>query len=373
MDPLEKEAQESRKNESACLEPTGERYLPWVDDPVMTYEHLHRYAYTSRYIEGKRVLDLASGEGYGSALLARKALSVVGIDLDEKTVRHARKKYMEGNIHFIVGSVTEIPLAARFDVVVCFELIEHIQDHGKLLSEIKRLLAPGGILVISTPNRPEYHLLEPSNPYHVKELDFEQFKSLLERFFARVRFLGQRVYCNSSLWAADPSSSGAGSGLFIDRNADGFFVSEADSRSPLYFIGLASDGEVPPSPANDLLADNSNSLLKERDRIQSELQATIRSQQEALDWRKEQVRQCEIIIKAREEAIQWQASQISEWQTENDYQRKQIEELGKQIHLLQSGRAWKLLQRFFEFRDRVLPPPSARRRIYDRLIGKIRL
>jgi O-antigen biosynthesis protein len=380
MDPLEKELQENRKNERAGLEPTGERYLPWAGDPVMTYEHLHRYAYASRYIEGKRVLDLASGEGYGSALLARTAFSVVGIDIDPKTLRHARRKYAGANIHFIVGSVTEIPLAARFDVVVCFELIEHIQDHGKLLSEIKRLLAPGGILVISTPNRPEYHLLEPSNPYHVKELDFEEFKALLARFFVHVRFLGQRVYCNSNLWASDPSSTGKSAELFINRNDDEFFVSEADRRSPLYFIGLASDTEVPPSPANDFLVDSSNSLLKERDRIQRELEATIRSQQEALAWREEQERQFQIIISAREEALQWRASQISAMQDkfrnqqlENDYQRKLIEELEKQMHLLQSGRAWKLLQKFFAFRDRILPPLSAGRRIYDRILGKIKL
>ena len=373
MDPLEKEAQENRKNERAGLEPTGERYLPWADDPVMTYEHLHRYAHASRYIEGKRVLDLASGEGYGSALLARTAFSVVGIDIDEKTVRHARRKYAGANIHFVVGSVTEIPLAARFDVVVCFELIEHVQDHDKLLSEIKRLLAPGGMLMISTPNRPEYRLLEPSNPFHVKELDFVEFRALLERFFSHVRFLGQRVYCNSSLWATESPSSETGSGMFIDRGPEGFWVSQTDRRAPLYFIGTASDAEVPPGPASDVLVDNTNSLLKERDRIQSELEASIRSQQEALAWREAQERQFQIIISAREEALQWRASQIDGMQLEKDYQAKQIEELEKQLRILQSGRAWKLLQKFFAFRDRILPPLSTGRRIYDRFLGKIKL
>ncbi len=373
MEPFKKTAQERHEDEGSGLEPTGERYLPWADDPVMTYEHLHRYAYASRYIEGKRVLDLASGEGYGSALIARTAFSVVGIDIDEKTVRHAHRKYAGANIHFVVGSVTEIPLAARFDVVVCFELIEHVQDHDKLLSEIKRLLAPGGMLMISTPNRPEYRLLEPSNPYHVKELDFEEFRTLLKRFFSQVRFLGQRVYCNSSLWATESPSYGPGSGMFIDRGADGFLVSQADRRAPLYFIGTASDTEMPPGPASEFLADNTNSLIKERDRIQSELETSIRSQQEALAWREEQERQFQIIISAREEALQWRASQIDAMQLEKDYQAQQIEGLEKQLRILQSGRAWKLLQKFFAFRDRILPPLSTGRRIYDRFLGKIKL
>ena len=103
-----------------ALESTGERYLPWAEDPVMAYEHWHRYAYVSQFAQGKRALDLASGEGYGSALLAQTARLVIGIDIDERTVQHARRKYPGANRHFLVGSVTDIPLKSQFDLICLF-------------------------------------------------------------------------------------------------------------------------------------------------------------------------------------------------------------------------------------------------------------
>ncbi len=388
------EAQQHRAIENGRLKPTGERCLPWANDPVIAYEHLHRYAYACRHAAGKSALDLACGEGYGSSLLARTARLTIGIDIDEKTVHHAHAKYAADSLHFAVGSATEIPLAERFDIIACFELIEHIRDHDKLLSEIKRVLAPEGLLVISTPNKPVYRLLEPSNPFHVNELDFEEFRALLARFFRQVKFLGQRVYCNSNLWPFPPKSSGMGSVLFMDRNAEEFFVLETDRRSPLYFIAIASDAEELPVLDGEVMVDISNALLEEKDRIRRELEETIGSQREALAWREGQVRQFQSTIGSHEQALAWRASQINDLQDKIRYQqlesdsqkkqldnqgkqlasqRRQIEELEKQMYLLRSSRAWKLIQRFYRIRDRALPPRSARRRFYDRLIGKIKL
>jgi cyclopropane fatty-acyl-phospholipid synthase-like methyltransferase len=74
------------------LEWTGERYLPWIKDFQMHYEHLHRYAFAAQLVKGKRVLDLACGEGYGSNMLAQEAESVIGLDIDEKVVYHASNR-----------------------------------------------------------------------------------------------------------------------------------------------------------------------------------------------------------------------------------------------------------------------------------------
>src|SRR5262245_62233265 len=79
------------------LEWTGERFLPWIKGSTTAYEHLHRYAYAATLVKDKRVLDLASGEGYGSNILARAASSVVGIDIDENVIRHATVKYGSSN------------------------------------------------------------------------------------------------------------------------------------------------------------------------------------------------------------------------------------------------------------------------------------
>jgi SAM-dependent methyltransferase len=391
---LRERDEESREHES--LKPTGERYLPWAHDPVMAYEHLHRYAYLARHVQGKSVLDLGSGEGYGTALLARTAARAVGIEIDPQTVHHARLRYQGDHLYYLLGSVAEIPLKCRFDVVVCFEVIEHIRDHEKLLREVKRILAPGGLFVVSTPNRPEYRILEPSNPFHVKELDFEEFRGLLASHFAELQFLGQRVYCGSSLWPANRHGSEAVSPLFIDRTAEEFVISESEQRNPLYFIGLASDSALGPEFTGEVFLDSSNSLLKEKERVQREQEGTIRSQKEALAWRQEQVNQSRATIDSQEKALEWRATQISDLhnhieelnaahqsvQTSLEARIHSLEShiqtldsdiqiLKSQIRSMESSRSWQLTQGFVRVRDRVFPPLSRRRKVYDSVIRRI--
>src|SRR5437870_1677877 len=164
------------------LEWTGERFLPWIKESAVAYEHLHRYAYAATLVTGKRVLDLASGEGYGSKMLSASAASVVGIDIDENVVRHAAEKYSSKTLQFLSGSITSVPIREdhSFDVIVCFEAIEHIDDQIGLLAEVKRLLKPDGAFVVSTPNKAIYHdESAEENPFHVKELYFDEFQQLL--------------------------------------------------------------------------------------------------------------------------------------------------------------------------------------------------
>src|SRR5215475_649778 len=152
------------------LEWTGERFLPWIKESTIAYEHLHRYAYASTLVKKKRVLDLACGEGYGSNLLASAAASVVGIDIDANVISHASEKYRRENLRFLTGSITAVPIQENhcFDVIVCFEAIEHIENKDGLLAETKRLLAPEGVLIVSTPNKPIYDGESPEkNPFHV--------------------------------------------------------------------------------------------------------------------------------------------------------------------------------------------------------------
>src|SRR5262249_7600506 len=141
---------------AADLPEDGERYLPWMTDPTISYEHLHRYWFARALARGRRVLDLGSGEGYGSALLAEVAASVTGLDLDPRAVAHARSRYARPNLEFCEGSMTAVPLEGPFGVVVCFEAIEHIAEHDALLSEVKRLLEPGGLFIVSTPDKKVY-------------------------------------------------------------------------------------------------------------------------------------------------------------------------------------------------------------------------
>src|SRR6266404_3605010 len=108
------------------MEFTGERFLPTVEGELKT-EHFHRYAFSFPFVRNKIVLDIASGEGYGSAFLARYAHYVVGVDIDSEAVTHANRKYAtQQNLKFLTGGCDNIPLAdASIDIVTSFETIEH--------------------------------------------------------------------------------------------------------------------------------------------------------------------------------------------------------------------------------------------------------
>src|ERR1700689_568049 len=132
-------------------------------------EHLHRYLLAREWCRGKDVLDVASGEGYGTALLAQVARSVVGVEISPEAVAHASGAYRADNLRFVAGDARVLPCPdATFDVVTSFETIEHFAEQDCFLDEIRRVLRPGGQLIISTPDRDNYSPAESSaNPYHV--------------------------------------------------------------------------------------------------------------------------------------------------------------------------------------------------------------
>src|SRR4051812_31921795 len=180
---------------------TGERFVPEVDGEVAV-EHLHRYAYAAEFAANKAVLDVACGEGYGSAKLATVARSVIGIDSSAEAIAHATAKYGKDDLlRFSVGTCSSLPIkSGSIDLVVSFETIEHHDGHEEMLTEIKRVLRPSGVLVLSTPDRNEYSVLPRySNPYHVKELSRNELESLVARHFRYWAIAGQRVLYGSTI------------------------------------------------------------------------------------------------------------------------------------------------------------------------------
>ena len=173
-----------------------ERYSESLSDPFLAHEHAHRYWWSSSFVKGKHVLDIACGVGYGTAILAKEAEFVLGVDLSEEAIAEARTRYFRPNSAFQVGDCRTFETKELFDVCVSFETFEHLDKDGQqeFLKRVKAALKPNGTLIISTPNIAEYS--ENSgmqNEFHLHEVSIAEFKATLSEYFGSVEFFGQRM------------------------------------------------------------------------------------------------------------------------------------------------------------------------------------
>ena len=174
------------------LELTGERTLPDVPAENYWYQrHVAVYRWIAERCGGLHVVDMACGEGYGSDLLAQRALSVTGVDANPDAHEHARLKYTRPGIRFVRDLVENY--REEVDAVVFLQTIEHVEDPGQVLRHFRDMLPPGGTAYVSTPNvltlAPE-GAEKSDNPWHLKEYRAEEFRSLCESAFEHVELLG---------------------------------------------------------------------------------------------------------------------------------------------------------------------------------------
>ena len=238
-----------------ALEWTGER-LTTATAGQVEIEHLHRYFLARTLCRGLDVLDVASGEGYGSALLAQVARSVVGVELSGQAVAHASHAYAASTLRYQQGDARSLPLDdASVDAVVSFETLEHFFEHELFMAEVRRVLRPGGRLILSSPERDVY---SPSgcvaNPYHVHELSRGEFEALLRPAFSHVQVFLQRPMLGSAL-VADDGARESQTLTFERRGNNHFEASGGLPRAP-YTIAIASDQSLPAIP-NSLFIDTS--------------------------------------------------------------------------------------------------------------------
>jgi 2-polyprenyl-3-methyl-5-hydroxy-6-metoxy-1,4-benzoquinol methylase len=176
------------------LELTGERTLPDVPEENYWFQrHLAVYEWIGARVIGKRVIDMACGEGYGSEVLSRSAASVLGLDANPEAHEHARLRYQRQNLSFDRGVVETYGEPGAYDAVVFLQTIEHVQDPGGVLQHFRSILAPGGVAYVSTPN--VLTLAPPGesrsgNPWHVREYRAEEFAALCRAEFEDVELLG---------------------------------------------------------------------------------------------------------------------------------------------------------------------------------------
>jgi SAM-dependent methyltransferase len=259
---------------------TGERLTTAVGGQVQV-EHYHRYLFARGLVPGLDVLDVASGEGYGSALLAQVARSVVGVECSEPTVRGAAGNFARRNLRFLCGDARALPLAdCCVDSVVSFETIEHFDRQAAFLHEVRRVLRPDGRFIVSTPDRDVYSPAgSAANPFHVHELSRSEFAMLLSGTFRHVQLVQQRALIGSALCGEAGSAAAT---LVFDRRGETHFEACAGLPRAPYVLAVASDSETPPLPPS-LYIDRSDldteriklaALAGRLHDVQVELQAT---------------------------------------------------------------------------------------------------
>jgi len=296
----------------------GERYLPGIPGEIV-YEHWHRYAFARRFAAGRRVLDAACGEGYGTALLAAVAVEAVGVDIDPAVIAHARTQYRDRDrLRYEEGSVARLPFAdASFDAVVSFETIEHLDagDQPRMLAEFARVLAPGGILVLSSPNKRRYSD-EPNyrNPFHRHELYREDLARLLDPLFPCRRWFHQQPLYASALWSEEPAGSVDACEAWSGSPGPIAPIAVADG---LYFVVIAAAAPAALPPAElrvSLFTDRSDSELSRAQRNAAEvlrLDMLLKERDAGLARRAEHVAHLEGLVALRERLVQERDAELA--------------------------------------------------------------
>ena len=235
------------------MEFTGERVIPGQTDPDLLNEHVARYRFAESLASGRRVLDLGCGVAYGSALLAAKAEQVYALDNSLDALASGQETHP--NIRFLQGDGAVLPFQDNsIDIVVAFEVIEHLERWPEMLAETARVLKHEGQLLVSTPNRLYYQASrsEP-NPFHVHEFDFAEFEAALQKEFGSVRIFFEN-HTNAITFA--PQDVQGVRTLLEDSN------SEADQAN--FFLAVCSQTSQYGSPAF-LYVPKSGNVLQERE------------------------------------------------------------------------------------------------------------
>lgn len=294
-----------------------ERFDPdLMGGSLLEAEHLARYRWAGALVEGKRVLDAGCGTGYGSELLASQgAAEVVGVDVDADAIEAASRSDSR-RATFAAADLRDLPAdLGEFDVVVCFEVIEHIAEPEVALDRLAAVLRRGGILVVSSPNRDVY---PPGNPFHEHEFTPEELAESLSTRFAHVRLVRQQDWLAAGLFDDDDFASVEAQAVTVAKTVPG------QPGKELYSIGVAGASPLPATPPFVMLTQT----------------ADVKWWQELLRSLRE-----EVAAKSRH------VDDLEGWLKERD---AELAAAQTEIAAMQATRVWRLGLRYWDLRDRLL-------------------
>jgi SAM-dependent methyltransferase len=230
----------------------AERFVPHLmAGRFIDAEHRARYWWATALVSGKKVLDAACGTGYGANILAGAgAASVVGVDRAAHVIEFASKQ-AHASATFRVADLLDLPFPDHtFDVTVCFEAIEHVATPERALDELRRVLAPNGVLAISSPNR---GVSLGGNPHHHHEFTSDELDSALRDRFERVRLVRQHRWFATAILEDEAFESGDGyplHGTVVHK------ISPDELGRETYVLALASNAPLPAPAAHVALSDD---------------------------------------------------------------------------------------------------------------------
>jgi len=326
-----------------------ERYVPGTWSKIAEYEHVPRYALATNVVKGKAVLDFGCGTGYGAAKLAAHAASVTGLDIDTAAIRWATATHRSTNLKFVCLADLGASLpAASFDVITCFEMIEHV-DHATqkaVIASFARLLKPDGVMLISTPN-PETTKLYGANPYHIREMNEAELHELVSPHFNAVQVLRQHVRAGVTFEQKDN-----------DTGLKSSFISEADAAAPdtaLAFIAVCGRAKNAPQQTGRVFFDREvdyisafmnaqNTLTKTRHNLYLQSEESANYQGQARKYQAE--------AKAYEKQTSAFVNQITAYQTQAVAFQQQDERNAAEIAQTRAERDIALQERDIALQER---------------------
>ncbi|HKS89461.1 MAG TPA: methyltransferase domain-containing protein [Stellaceae bacterium] len=334
----------SAEKPAESLEFTGERLTSSASGQI-EIEHFHRYFLARAQCRGKDVLDIASGEGYGSAFLAQVARSVVGVEIAPAIATHAARAYRRRNLRFVVGDARAIPLpAAAVDVVVSFETIEHLFEQEAFVAEVKRVLRPGGLFIVSTPERDVFSPYNsPANPFHCRELTREEFRRVLGAAFASVQLMDQRPMLGSAMLLDGAAADERMTALTFERRGDSHFEACDGLPRNLYVIAFASDAAVA-VPATSLYIETSHIDLRDRQCARQAQQAAERLTEQQARNHAEAISAVETEAAAAKAQTARLAAELSGERAQAHRLEQDLAELRATLEAVYASTSWRMLR-----------------------------